>query len=218
MAYSQGQEDYIKIIYELNGHNDYVSNKQIAETLEISPPSVSDMIKKMEKEAIVDFIAYKGVKLTPKGLKVAIDVIRRHRMIEVFLYEKLGYQLNELDRDAEQMEHITSDIFYQRLEEFLGNPQYCPHGSLIPSYDQFEETHALSLLETNLDNQVTIKRVMDKKDLLDYLKRIKLVIGDKITIVDKDNINQIIVFQHQDENHYLSYQLADMIFVEINNE
>lgn len=218
MAYSQGQEDYIKIIYELNGHNDYVSNKQIAETLEISPPSVSDMIKKMEKEAIVDFIAYKGVKLTPKGLKVAIDVIRRHRMIEVFLYEKLGYQLNELDGDAEQMEHITSDIFYQRLEKFLGNPQYCPHGSLIPSYEQFEETHALSLLETNPDNQVTIKRVMDKKDLLDYLKRIKLVIGDKITIIDKDSINQIIIFRHQGENHYLSYLLADMIFVEINNE
>ncbi len=214
MSYSQGQEDYIKIIYELDGHLDYVSNKNIANELSISPPSVSDMIKKMEKEGLVDFVAYKGVKLTTKGLKAAIDVQRKHRMIEVFLYEKLGYQLDELDEDAEQMEHITSDLFYKRLERFLDYPKYCPHGSLIPSYDQFEEPHDTSILDSTLNKVVTIKRVMDKKDLLDYLKHINLVVDDQITILEKDDLNQIVIFTHQNKTHYISYPLALMIFVE----
>ncbi len=214
MSYSQGQEDYIKIIYELDGHLDYVSNKNIANELSISPPSVSDMIKKMEKEGLVDFVAYKGVKLTTKGLKAAIDVQRKHRMIEVFLYEKLGYQLDELDEDAEQMEHITSDLFYKRLERFLDYPKYCPHGSLIPSYDQFEEPHDTSLLDSTLNKLVTIKRVMDKKDLLDYLKQINLAVDDEITILEKDDLNQIVIFTHQKSTHYISYPLALMIFVE----
>lgn len=214
MSYSQGQEDYIKIIYELDGHLDYVSNKNIANELAISPPSVSDMIKKMEKEGLVDFVAYKGVKLTTKGLKAAIDVQRKHRMIEVFLYEKLGYQLDELDEDAEQMEHITSDLFYKRLERFLDYPKYCPHGSLIPSYDQFEEPHDTSLLDSTLNKVVTIKRVMDKKDLLDYLKHITLAVDDEITILEKDDLNQIVIFTHQKSTHYISYPLALMIFVE----
>ena len=214
MGYSQGQEDYIKIIYELDGNLQYVANKNIAAALNISPPSVSDMLKKMEKEGLVDFVAYKGVKLTNKGLKIAIDVIRKHRIIEVFLYEKLGYQLNELDEDAEQMEHIVSTIFYERLEKFLDYPKYCPHGSLIPSYNLFEETHASNLLNAKVGQKVIIKRVIDKKELLDYLDNINLDVDTKITILDKDDTNQIVVFKHDKDTRYISYPLAEMIFVD----
>lgn len=212
MAISQGKEDYIKAIYKLNGNVDYVSNKLIATELNISPPSVSDMLKKMEKEELVDLVAYKGVKLTEKGLNLAIDVIRRHRIVEVFLYETLGYDLSELDEDAEQMEHITSPVFYKRLEKFLEYPTYCPHGSLIPSYEQYEETSNVSLIHSEKGNDVVINRILDKKELMDFLDQIELKIGDQIKIVNNDEINKIVVFEHLGTQKYVGYQLASMMF------
>lgn len=213
MKVSREKEDYIKAIYKLNGIEDYVSNKEIADFLAISPPSVSDMLKKMEKESLVELIAYKGVKLSDKGLRMGIDVVRKHRLIEVFLYEKLGYDLSELDEDAEQMEHITSTLFYDRLEALLDHPTHCPHGSIIPSYYAYNEPENIDLLHAQAKQVLRLSRILDNLDLIQYLDKIGLKLHDELVIKHRDDVNQLVVIRHKGQEHYLGYTLAKMLFV-----
>ena len=123
---SRSIEDYLKGIYSLQKKNEY-SNKKLAEYLNISPASVSEMIKKLVNDKYLT-IDKKNIRLTEKGNAFALNVIRKHRVWEVFLFEKLGYEKEEVHKEAEILEHVTSDKLLQRLEEFLFYPTECPHG------------------------------------------------------------------------------------------
>jgi len=125
------KEDYLKIIYELGGESKKVSNKEIAEGLGISPPSVSEMVKKLLKEGYVEYTSYQGVSLTEAGLKEAMKIRKRHLLWEVFLAEKLGYDIEDIHEEAEKLEHITSSKLEEHLDRFLNYPEFCPHGSRI---------------------------------------------------------------------------------------
>lgn len=135
------KEDYLKIIYELGGESKKVSNKDIAESLGISPPSVSEMVKKLLKEGYVEYSYYQGVSLTEAGLKEAMKIKRRHLLWEVFLAEKLGYDIEDIHEEAEKLEHITSPKLEEHLDRFLNYPEVCPHGTRIRiAEDEDEET------------------------------------------------------------------------------
>ncbi|WP_353095320.1 metal-dependent transcriptional regulator [Tissierella praeacuta] len=125
------KEDYLKVIYELGGENNLVSNKDIANRLNISAPSVSEMIKKLLQDGYVEYTLYQGIKLTKYGTKEAKKIRNRHLLWEVFLVEKLGYNLDEIHEEAEKLEHVTSDILEEKLDRYLNYPKECPHGSKI---------------------------------------------------------------------------------------
>lgn len=125
------KENYLKIIYELGGENQEVSNKDIAEKLKISPPSVSEMIKRLEEYGYVEYQLYQGVKLTVKGLKEALRIKRVHHLWEVFLVDKLGFEIDDVHDEAEKLEHITNQKLEKALDKYLEYPKYCPHKTKI---------------------------------------------------------------------------------------
>lgn len=126
---SRSLEDYLKGIYTLKEKEQY-SNKNLAEYLSISPASVSEMIKKLEKDNYVK-INGREIELSEKGYTLAENIIRKHRVWEVFLVEKLGFSLEEIHEEAEKLEHVTSEKLLEKLEQFLFYPKECPHGSPI---------------------------------------------------------------------------------------
>jgi len=131
------KEDYLKAIWSLSerrvGQESEASTRDLAEHLEVSPPAVSRMLKQMERQSLVAHIPYYGVRLTEKGREVALRIVRRHRLLELFLAEVLGYSLDEVHDEAERLEHHISDEFEERIDRLLAFPKKCPHGSPIPS-------------------------------------------------------------------------------------
>lgn len=125
------REDYLKIIYELGGQHQKVSNKDLSKALGVSAPSVSEMIKKLLRQGFVEYSSYQGIILTKQGLKKATETRRRHLLWEVFLKEKLGYNAEDVHDEAEKLEHNTSSKLEKALDKYLNYPKTCPHGSPI---------------------------------------------------------------------------------------
>ncbi len=182
------EENYLKAIYHLSksGEED-VSTNAISDHLQTKPASVSDMIQKLAKKELVDYKKYRGVNITESGKKVAIAVIRKHRLWEVFLVEKLEFNWDEVHEVAEEMEHIRSPLLVNRLEKFLGFPQFDPHGDPIPDVDgeiKIKPRHPLSELDCNESG--IIVNVNDSSNLfLQYLDKLGIKIGTKVKIVEQ---------------------------------
>ncbi|AKS67791.1 DtxR family transcriptional regulator [Staphylococcus schleiferi] len=211
---TEEKEDYLKAILSHDGVHSYVSNKTLSGFLNIKPPSVSEMVGRLEKEGYVITKPYKGVKLSELGLTYTLDVIKRHRLIELFLIKILNYTWEEVHSEAEVLEHRVSELFVERLDELLNYPETCPHGGVIPRNNQYEEIYKTPLLQFDAGDTVTIRRVRDRSELLVFLSSKALSIGDTVTIVEKDEINQLLELQNKDEKVTLSYHNADVIFVE----
>src|SRR3954471_19141026 len=135
MKYSVSKENYLKAIFHLQQDNQSVSTNALAESLQTRPASVTDMLKKLKEQRLLQYEKYKGVKLTHEGRKVAILIIRKHRLWEYFLVEKLGFGWEEVHEIAEELEHISSKKLIDRLDEYLNFPQTDPHGDPIPDID-----------------------------------------------------------------------------------
>src|ERR1700743_2860074 len=126
------EENYLKSIYHLSLNNESVSTNQIAASLSTSAASVTDMLKKLADKELINYARYQGVTLTPSGEKIAVHIIRKHRLWEYFLVEKLDFKWDEVHEMAEEMEHISSKELIDRLDRFMGYPKYDPHGDPIP--------------------------------------------------------------------------------------
>ncbi|MBI5975136.1 metal-dependent transcriptional regulator [Staphylococcus canis] len=211
---TEEKEDYLKTILSHNGNHSYVSNKTISQFLNIKPPSVSEMLGRLEKEGYVETKPYKGVKLSERGFTHTLDIIKRHRLIELFLIEVLNYTWEEVHEEAEVLEHRVSDRFVERLDELLKYPETCPHGGVIPRNNEYEEIYQTPLLEFEAGNRVTIRRVRDKTELLVYLSSKSIKIGNDVIISKKDDINQMIELKNDAGTIILSYQNASYIFAE----
>ncbi len=209
---TEEQEDYLKAIFGLNGTIDYVSNKNLAQDLNIKPSSVSEMMLRLKKDDYVDIRPYKGVKLTQKGLDHTTNIIKRHRLIERFLIEELEYTWDEVHEEAEILEHRVSDRFIDKIDKLMGYPTTCPHGGIIPRENQIEEIYNTSLNEFEIGDDVEIKRVMDYVNLLDYLSNQELHIGDVVTISNKDSLNQLIELKLKDKTIMISETNASYLF------
>lgn len=220
---SKNLEDYLKGIYLLKKRKHY-SNKNLAEYLNISPASVSEMIKKLSNE---DYLISEGrsIKLTKKGSDIAVNIIRKHRVWEVFLVEKLGYDKDEIHEEAEVLEHVTSDKLLQKLEKFLFYPKECPHGSpIFYDSDGFNEANIMKLSDTEERDEIIILSVEDNIELYDYLREMDVTIKENYNIIRKDPFNGPIYLKNsQKKVKIIAYDAAKLIEIykkntEENNE
>jgi len=187
MNYTKTEENYLKAIFSLyNKENKEVSTNMIAEKIKTKPSSVTDMVKKLANKNLVKYEKYKGVTLTKKGNNIAINIIRNHRIWEVFLVEKLGYKWDEVHEIAEQLEHIKSDELIDRMAEFLDNPKFDPHGDPIPDKTgKFaERKKAVLLSEIGIKEKGIIVGVKNtSNDFLQYLEEKSLTLGKQIEVI-----------------------------------
>lgn len=209
------REDYLKIILELGGDTTKVNNKQIVSSLDVSAASVSEMISKLVKEELVEHSPYQGVQLTASGLQIASSLIRKHRLWEVFLVEHLDYSWNEVHDDAEVLEHVTSEHLADHLENYLNHPEHCPHGGSIPKKEEVVHEERRQTLESYpVGTKVRIARVLDEKELLDYLVTIDLNINEEYEIVDIAAYEGPITIQNDRKKIPVSFKAASTIFVD----
>ncbi|EOA8317384.1 metal-dependent transcriptional regulator [Enterococcus faecium] len=209
------REDYLKIILELGGDTTKVNNKQIVSSLDVSAASVSEMISKLVKEELVEHSPYQGVQLTASGLQKASSLIRKHRLWEVFLVEHLDYSWNEVHDDAEVLEHVTSEHLADHLENYLNHPEHCPHGGSIPKKEEVVHEERRQTLESYpIGTKVRIARVLDEKELLDYLVTIDLNINEEYEIVDIAAYEGPITIQNDKKKIPVSFKAASTIFVD----
>lgn len=209
------KEDYLKAVYKLGGLNNLVSNKQIAEALQISPASVTEMLGKMKKEGLIHYEPYKGSRLTGRGVSAAISLVRGHRLWEVFLMRHLGYSWSEAHEDAELLEHITPPRLISRLDNFLNFPAYCPHGSAIPHPDGQVDTvpmQPLNLLPVGMSSH--IRRVTEEKELLDYLQTSGVEIGHSVRIVEAAAYEGPLTLELEGKRVQISFKAACQIYVD----
>ncbi len=210
---SKSIEDYLKGIYTLKKKKEY-SNKKLAEYLNISPASVSEMIKKLVNEGYLT-IEKKKVKLTEKGSNFALDIIRKHRVWEVFLFEKLGYDKEDVHKEAEILEHVTSNKLLQKLEKFLFYPKECPHGSPI-FYDlkDFDEGNVIKLSEAEEDDEIVILSVEDNIELYDYLRELNINLKEQYIVEKKDPFDGPIYLKSKENSKKIvAFNAATMIEV-----
>lgn len=210
------KEDYLKLIFELGGVENKINNKQIVSGLKVSAASVSEMISKLEKEGFVQHSPYQGVQLTDTGLQKASTLVRKHRLWEVFLVQNLGFSWNAVHEEAEILEHVSSEELTNRLEDFLGHPKVCPHGGVIPEHNQpIYERKLQTLVDFPAGTSISIERVLDEKDLLDYLVSINLNIHDTVVIKKVDAYEGPITLELTDQSIiHVSYKAANNIFVQ----
>ena len=213
-------EDYLKTIYDLSLSHGRASTTQIAEVLEIAPASVTGMIKRLSatKPPLVQYFKHRGVTLTAEGERVALEVIRHHRLLELFLYETLGYSWDEVDAEADRLEHVISEEFEARIAEVLGDPTYDPHGDPIPTKDLKMPSHAkLSLNEMCPNQRGTIQRVRDTDpDLLRYLSEQGIVPQAHFTVTGYTSFDGNITIHVDGQNApvVLGLRITRQIFVE----
>lgn len=213
---SPTKEDYIKVLFELGGRFNRVSNKEVSNRLDISPPTVTEMMNSLVKVEWVEYTPYKGSILTDKGTAYAKEIIRKHRLWEVFLVEKLGFDIEDVHPEAELLEHTTSDDVADKLEAYLDYPEYCPHGGAIKiNLMDVQEDHTVTISETGVGDEVVISRIVDEEKLLKYFKNQHLNIGDRITVTDIDSsIDLITLTAEEDKEIQISISLGNYLFVE----
>jgi DtxR family transcriptional regulator, Mn-dependent transcriptional regulator len=211
-------EDYIKNIYKLQADSDRVSTSSLADALNVSAASVTDMMKKLSDRDLIKYKPYKGVELTRSGRKMALHTLRRHRLWEMFLVDFLGYTWDEVHEEAEKLEHITSQDLEDRIDKALGFPTHDPHGHPIPTRDGIiiEDSNP-SLAELDEHEKGRIIRVNDiSPSLLKHMAQLGITINSDIEvlqIVEFDGSMQILLNASE---IYISRQVARNIFVELN--
>mgnify|MGYP001424241153 CR=1 FL=1 len=179
------KENYLKAIYSLElKKKTLIKTQNLANYLEISPASVTEMLKKLAAENYLSYIPYKGAKLLKKGLELAKKIIRRHRILELYLHKKLKFQWDEVHIEAENLEHAVSDNLINKMEEILQFPQFDPHGDPIPDINGIvPKQNDIPLSEATKSKHVIISRVSDESpEFLNYLKSKALTINKKIKI------------------------------------
>ena len=183
---SQSEEDYLKALYHLETDFDAVSTNSIADYLVMKPSSVTDMLKKLAEKKFINYQKYKGTSLTKKGKLIALSIIRKHRLWETFLVEKLGFGWDQVHIIAEQLEHIKSEELIENLDNFLGNPKYDPHGDPIPNKDgEIEKMNQKLLVELKASQKGIITGVKKgTASLLNYLDKEKVKLGDSIKVIE----------------------------------
>lgn len=210
------KEDYLKIIFELGGSHKKVSNKDISLGLGIAAGSVTEMVSKLADEQLVVHEPYAGISLTPKGEKYAAKLVRKHRLWETFLVDKLHYNFADVHQEAEVLEHQTSDRLATALDNFLQHPKACPHGGVIPSASgEFPEVSRVLLADAKDGEKVTLERFLDNHELLTYLEELQLRPGDEVTVVRHEPFEGPLVIKKAgaDQPINVSYKASHNIFI-----
>jgi DtxR family transcriptional regulator, Mn-dependent transcriptional regulator len=212
---TRSTEDYLKHIYELRSKGSKVNTTTLAGVLNISPPSVSEMIQKLTKTGWIKNTPYHGFSLTKKGERIAINLIRKHRLIESFLYQHLGYTWDEVHAEAEKFEHVCSEKFINKLDEYLSYPRFDPHGDPIPDINgSISDKDSFILSDGNAGNSYLVCKVNDTSDeVLKYISSIGIKLNSEIAIDEKISFDESVLISMDNGRYLLSKKIADNIFV-----
>ena len=188
---SRSTEDYLKTIYKLESRHGAAQTSAIAGALEIAPPSVSGMIKRLSEAGLLDHVPYRGVQLTQHGRRAALQMLRRHRILELYLIEKLGYDWDTVHEEAERLEHAVSDDLIERMAHALGNPRYDPHGAPIPSVvGEVEEQELVPMSDLPVGVPAELRMVSDQDpERLRFLASLGLKPGVRFTVLTRQPFN-----------------------------
>lgn len=218
MNFSIAEENYIKAIWHLQQSDNNVTTNELAAELQTKPASVTDMLKRLKGKKMLHYEPYYGVKLNADGKKLALAIIRKHRLWEFFLVEKLKFNWDEVHAIAEELEHVSSIELIQRLDHFLGNPRFDPHGDPIPDQSgKMEIIHQISLDQLKENQQAIVTGVGDQSSsLLDVLNKKKISIGTKLEVKQRFEYDHSIEIKIRNQPLVtLSEQLAKRIFVKV---
>lgn len=214
-SFSSSVGDYVKAIWDLGGKG-AASTKEVAARLSVSPASVSSMFVRLQEMGLVRHERYHGASLTDSGRVEALRLVRRHRLIETFLLEHLGYHRQEVHDEAERLEHAVSDGFTERLAEFLGHPQHDPHGEPIPAADgTLEVENSVPLTEARAGTRVRISKLSaDDVPILDHLEDSGLVPGRPLSVLQVRALDGVVIVEDEEgRTHVLGEPLARSVFV-----
>jgi DtxR family Mn-dependent transcriptional regulator len=214
--FTLSEENYLKAIYHLESDSKKgISTNAIAKSLETKASSVTDMIKKLSEKEVVLYIKYQGVTLTEFGKKTAANIVRKHRLWEVFLVEKLNFSWDEVHDVAEQLEHIKSPKLINQLDALLGFPTHDPHGDPIPDKEGNVNTVDKILLSTfNKDESGVCVGVNDSSsEFLRFLDKKKITLGKKITVLEKEDFDDSLSIEIDGEKLSISKKIANNLYI-----
>lgn len=211
---SQAVGDYLKTIYKLQGDSS-VSTTDIARALDVSSASVTNMIKRLAQMKLVEHESYKGVRLTEAGEKIALEIIRHHRLLETYLKEMLGYSWAEMHEEAERLEHHISEEFEDKIDALLGHPTHDPHGHPIPTRDlQITRTATTPLIHAEPGQPLVIHHVSDADpELLQYLEEIGLLPQNTVEILEKAPFKGPLTLRIGEREQIVGHEVASNVFV-----
>lgn len=217
MSLSHTEENYLKAIFKLSGkENAPVATSAIASALNTTSASVTDMLKRLTEKKFVLYEKYKGARLSKTGKVVAVNLLRKHRLWETFMVEKLNFSWDEVHVVAEQLEHIQSPKLIDQLDGFLGYPKFDPHGDPIPDRDgHFEHPTPTSLADLPIGQQAVIVGVQeDSAALLRYLKKCQLVLGTQVKLLEIHEFDQSrLIRLESGQEHTLTHKVAQNLYL-----
>lgn len=214
-AFTRAQEDYLKALYLLGGDDRPVPTRDLAQRLGISSPSVSEMVTRLSAQGLVEHDRYRGQQLTREGRKVAVELVRHHRLLEMFLVKVLGYSWDEVHDEAERLEHVISERMEQRIFELLGRPELDPHGHAIPTLGgKVRPVSHRALSDARAGEKLTVQGVSDEDpEKLRELQRRGLVPGAKVTVVSGSEFEGPIEARVKGRRESVPLGLARAVFV-----
>ncbi|MGB2960283.1 MAG: metal-dependent transcriptional regulator [Bacteroidota bacterium] len=208
-------EDYLKAICMLEQRGQRVSTSALATRLHLADASITEMLKKLSRRGLVRYERYRGVELTVPGRKLAIKIMRRHRLWEMFLVKFLGFSWDQIHEEAERLEHVTSDLLEQQLDRALGHPNVDPHGDPIPTVDGvLRDPKLIKLAESRPGSIVLVTRVRDgDPEILRYMALLGIGLGKKIRVKEAIDFDGSLRVQIGAKEQFISAKLAESIYV-----
>ncbi len=212
---TEAVEDFLKTVYLLQRQYNPVPTSILAEQLGVKPPSVTEMAKKLAEHGLLAYEKYKGIGLTDPGRLVALEVIRHHRLIEMYLTQALGYSWDEVHDEADRLEHVISEQFEERIAAALGHPNLDPHGDPIPELDgSIPAQETFLLANAQIDAPNIVRRITDQSpDMLRYLASIGLVPGAQVTVTAREPFDGPIHLRIEDNEAVISHEVAGHVFL-----
>ena len=206
-------EDYLKAIYQLSPEGRPASTSEIAHLLALSPPSVTGMVKRLSEHGLLEHVPYRGVQLTDEGRRAALRMVRRHRLIEAYLVEFLGYSWDTVHDEAERLEHAVSDTLVERMADALDNPEVDPHGDPIPSADGLvHELSCIPLSDVPVGDTVEIHRVHENQpERLRYIASLGIKPGVQITVLDRQPFDDLVTIEVGGQRHVIGRELSHVL-------
>jgi DtxR family Mn-dependent transcriptional regulator len=218
MSFSITEENYIKAIFHLQQAEGNVSTNELAAELRTKAASVTDMLKKLKAKKLLSYEKYQGVRLSAEGKKLALGIVRKHRLWEYFLVDTLQFGWDEVHEVAEELEHITSKKLVEKLDAFLGHPKFDPHGDPIPdSHGKMAVQQHINLVDLDLNITAEVSGVGSQStELLELLKHKNIGIGTRLEIKKRFSFDHSIEIKIKNQNAFaISQQLAQALFVKI---
>ena len=212
---TSAHEDYLKAIYLLEGRGSEVNNSALASELSISPASTTNMVKKLGDLGLVTYTPYQKITLTDSGKKVALEVLRHHRLIELYLHERLNLPWEQVHEEAERLEHVMSDLLEDAMAAALGNPTIDPHGDPIPTKDgHVEPSIGIPLTRSHVDQPYRLVRVlMQDSERLSYLGSLGLFPGVTVWLRKLSPFEGPLIVEVGGEQHAIAHEMAAMLLV-----